>query len=128
MENLTIVQTEATPSVMFNASSGILEIRGESYPENTAEFYAPLLQWIRDFLDRDEQPLILNIGILYFNSSSSKVLMNLFDLLDDAAREGRKIAVNWFYDANNELAIEYGEEFKEDVSALEFKLVENNVE
>jgi hypothetical protein len=65
--------------------------------------------------------------IIYFNSSSSKALMNFFDLLDEAVAAGRKIAVNWIYDAGNESALEYGEEFKEDLESLEFNLVEKNV-
>jgi hypothetical protein len=53
--------------------------------------------------------------------------MNLFDLLDEAAAAGRKIAVNWIYAAGNESALEYGEEFKEDLNLIEFNLVEKNV-
>lgn len=127
MENLVIAQTESTPRIFFDASSGILEIRGESYPENTAEFYGPVLHWISDFLEQSELPLSMNIGIVYFNSSSSKVLMNIFDLLDEASGNGREIVVNWHYDSNNELALEYGEEFREDINSLAFNLVENHV-
>lgn len=128
MENLIIEQTESTPKICFEYSSGILALQGESYPENTAEFYAPVFEWLRKFLDgSDEFAVTVNMEIIYFNSSSSKALMNVFDLLEDAAAEGRKIAVNWIYAAGNESALEYGEEFKEDLNSLEFNLVEKNV-
>ncbi len=128
MENLIIEKTEATPEIRFDYSSGILELRGESYPENTAEFYAPVFEWLRKFLNSgNELAVTVNMEIIYFNSSSSKALMNLFDLLDEAVSVGRKIAVNWMYAAGNESALEYGEEFKEDLNLLDFNLVEKSV-
>ena len=128
MENLIIDKTESTPEIRFDYASGILALRGESYPENTAEFYAPVFEWLRKFLaDSNELAMTVNMEIIYFNSSSSKALMNFFDLLDEAVAEGRKIAVNWIYDTGNESALEYGEEFKEDLKFLEFNLVEKNV-
>lgn len=128
MKNLIIEKTSATPEIRFDYASGTLELRGESYPENTAEFYAPVFEWLRNFLDsNNEIAMTVNLEIIYFNSSSSKALMNFFDLLEDAAEAGRKIVVNWIYAAGNEGAQEYGEEFKEDLDTLEFNLVEKNV-
>lgn len=125
MNHLIIEKTEATPGICFDPASGLLELRGESYPENTAEFYAPVFEWLRKYLPASLDTTV-NMEIIYFNSSSSKALMNFFDLLDDSAATGKKIAVNWFYDAGNESALEYGEEFKEDLNRLEFNLVEKN--
>jgi hypothetical protein len=128
MENLIIEKTTATPEIRFDYASGILELRGESYPENTAEFYAPVFEWLRNFLNSaSERAMTVNLEIIYFNSSSSKALMNFFDQLEKAADTGRKIIVNWIYAKGNESAQEYGEEFKEDLDALEFNLVEKNV-
>jgi hypothetical protein len=128
MENLIIEKTTATPEIHFDYASATLALRGESYPENTAEFYAPVFEWVRNFLSSgNEIAMTVNLEIIYFNSSSSKALMNFFDLLEEAAEAGRKIAVNWIYAAGNEGALEYGEEFKEDLDVLEFNLVEKSV-
>ncbi len=124
MDNLVIERTEATPDIYFNATTNILSIQGESYPENAAEFYAPIFKWLREFLTYPSaSTVVANIEIVYFNSSSSKALMNLFDLLDEACARGKPIVVNWIYDTDNESALEYGEEFKEDVKQIEFNLV-----
>lgn len=128
MENLIIAKTTATPGIHFDYASGVLELRGESYPENTAAFYAPVFEWLKNFLNSGkEAALTVNLEIIYFNSSSSKALMNFFDLLEAAAKAGRKVIVNWIYAKGNEGALEYGEEFKEDLDTLEFNLVEKNV-
>lgn len=127
MDNLVIARTDSTPEIRFDISTRVLEVRGESYPENTAEFYAPVFEWIKACLEEtSSQPITVNMEIVYFNSSSSKALMNLFDLLNAAVEEGKTISVNWIYDADNESALEYGEEFKEDVESLPFNLVEKN--
>ncbi len=125
MDNLVIARTEATPEIHFDYPTGVLALRGESYPENAADFYTPVFKWLRSFLASDHlNDIVANIEILYFNSSSSKVLMNFFDLLDVASTQGKRVIVNWIYDVENESALEYGEEFKEDIKFAEFNLVE----
>ncbi len=123
MENLSIEKTKFTPEIMFDSSLRVLNIKGESYPENTSAFYKPVFKWIKEyFSDVSKEKTIVNIELYYFNSSSSKVLMNLFEELDNAAEKGGKIAVNWIYDPEDEDSLEFGEEFAEDVSHIEFLL------
>jgi len=125
MNRLNIPATKYTPLIDFDPKSRLLVIQGESYPENTAEFYAPVIGWIKDNLSLlASEPTIVEMEIVYFNSSSSKVLMDIFELFEDQAKAGKRLKVNWIYDADNESAQEYGEEFQEDLEHLEFNLVE----
>ena len=126
IENLVIPATKSSPYVHFDSHSRILEMKGESYPENAARFYAPIFTWVEEFLAfiDDDLPIEMNMEIVYFNSSSSKVFMNLFELLQNAFASGKNIAVNWRYHKENETALECGEEFREDLGDLTFRLVE----
>lgn len=125
MENLKIIATKSSPEINFNEETNILNIIGESYPENTTLFYEPVFQWIETYMKSiKEQTVTLNIELIYFNSSSSKTLMDLFEFFEDQSDEGKDIIVNWIYDEENEAALEYGEEFAEDVESLTFNLVE----
>jgi len=125
MKNLEISKTKTTPEILFNFSTNELSIKGESFPENTSEFYAPIFEWLEEYLGTiSDQLVVVNIELIYFNSSSSKVLMDLFDMLEDAVQNGKDILVNWRYDEDNEMAAEYGEDFMEDLENLPFKLVE----
>ena len=72
----------------------------------------------------EKQKVVCNIELIYFNSSSSKVLMDLFDTLEEASEDGKDIVLNWIYDEDNEASLEYGEEFAEDMESLSFNLVE----
>jgi hypothetical protein len=62
--------------------------------------------------------------IIYFNSSSSKLFFDFFDILDEARKNGCTIEVNWYYDKENESSLEAGEDFKEDFEDLTFNLIE----
>ena len=125
MENLQIEAKKSSPEINFNAQKNVLSITGESYPENTTQFYQSVFVWLNEYIDSlEEQETIVNIELIYFNSSSSKVLMDLFDILEEASEDGKKIVVNWIYDEDNEASLEYGEEFAEDIESLKFNLVE----
>jgi len=124
METLIIEATKSSPSITMNAETHMIELRGESYPENTEIFYAPFFKWLNEYLNEThEEILTFNFELIYFNSSSSKILMDLFDLLEEKSEEGKKIVLNWCYDSDNDMAEEYGEEFKEDIEHLDFNLV-----
>lgn len=127
MENLEITASKSSPEIIFDGSNYTLSIVGESYPENTSQFYEPVYQWVDDCIDElGDKKMVLNIELIYFNSSSSKVLMDIFDTLEDASDDGKDITVNWIYDEENDSALEYGEEFAEDMEALTFNLVEKS--
>ncbi len=123
MDVLKIEPTKFVPEISFDPNSNLLEIRGNSYPENTAEFYGPVFAWLEKYLSGpDTGDIVVDVELTYFNSSSSKVLMNMFDMLEDAAEKGRKITVNWFYDPEDENILEFGEEFQEDFENAAFNL------
>ncbi len=122
MDALHFPATKATPEVAFTPASGLLTISGESYPENAAAFYAPIYQAVQKHLEETNSPLQVRLSFTYFNSSSSKALMNLFDLLESTAQQDRDISVEWLYHPENETVYECGEEFMEDLENLTFTL------
>lgn len=116
MDNLKIESTQSTPAIHADANAGTIDMRGDSYPENSFELFSPVMQWIERYLHDSDGVLTLNLHLLYLNTSSVKAMMDIFDILEDAHRNGRKVAVNWYYDEQNERVAELAEEFKEDCS------------
>lgn len=123
MEDLKIEATKYTPDISFE-STGNLSFKGKSYPENTFEFYSPVMKWMKAYFADASTPrtLTLSIEITYFNSSSSKLFFDFFDLLDEN-KDDFDITVNWLYDEDNESAQEAGEDFIEDFEDLKINLV-----
>lgn len=125
MERLTIRQTDSTLYVDFDPETATLVMRGESYPENAVNYFTPILEWLNAYFanQRENTKVTVDLDIVYFNSSSSKVLMNLFDIFDDAAKNGAEISILWRYHEENEIAQECGEEFGEELEAACFTML-----
>lgn len=123
MDNIVIPAGERTFGINFDFSIAHFTMEGESYPEDTARFFGPIYQSLRSFVQSEYAgPIKFDLDLRYFNSSSAKALMNLFQLLDDAAIAGKKVSVNWFYYTDDDTMQEFGDDFSQDFQALEFQL------
>ncbi len=123
MTNLKIEATERSPEVDFDFDAGILSLKGESYPEDASAVFGPIFAALEGFLPSAEGRRIqFDFSLIYFNSSSAKALMNMFQLLDNAAARGVAITINWFFAPDDETMMEFGEDFSDDLEHVTFKL------
>ncbi|MEA9993570.1 DUF1987 domain-containing protein [Pseudomonas sp. 10B1] len=121
MDNLHIAATATSPEVDFRFDQHLLSLKGESYPENAAAFYAPIIQQLRAYLETCESVVITtNVALAYFNSSSTKMLFSIFDALDRSAQSGNRVQMNWYHDEEDETILEFGEELQADFKAIDF--------
>lgn len=121
MENLYIAPTPSSPEVDFKFDANTMSLRGESYPENAAAFYGDIIVRLKDYLSaQTETTLEVNIALAYFNSSSTKMLFNLIEALNDAAEAGNHVVLNWYHDEEDDTILEFGQELSEDFPAIEF--------
>ena len=114
MDNLDIPQTSASPAIFADGTAGTVTMKGDSYPENSFELFQPLIDWVEAYLAQPERPLRLELELLYLNTSSIRVLMDILDSLEEAHGKGRDVLVIWRFDRANERVAQLGEEFKED--------------
>lgn len=114
MENLQIKKTKYTMEVNFNKDSGILEMAGSSYPENALDFFGPIIDWIKEYIASVKKELALNIRLNYLNTSSTKCILDIFEILDQYHQSGGKVKINWYYAEDDEDIMETGEELAED--------------
>ncbi|PUA17787.1 DUF1987 domain-containing protein [Glaciimonas sp. PCH181] len=122
MENLFIPATPSSPEVDFRFDEHLLSLKGESYPENAAAFYGHVISALRQYLHQTEPPatITLNVALVYFNSSSTKMLFALFGALDEKAKTGTNIILNWHHDVEDDTIFEFGQELRDDFSNLQF--------
>lgn len=124
MDNFIAEGTQHTPTVSMNAITGVISMEGKSYPENTFDFYHPIMAWLHKFFATAPQTdIVVNMEIIYFNSGSSKFFFDFFDVFD-AEKDNYKITINWIYDLENTSALEAGEDFIEDFVNLAINLVD----
>lgn len=113
METLSIDISPKTPFVKFNAQEGKLEFRGRSIPENSIEFYTPIFEWIDKYSIQPKSETNVNIQLEYFNTSSSKCLLDIFKKLQSLHISSKsKVTVTWFYEEDDEDMLEAGEDYQ----------------
>lgn len=118
MENITIDPTPKTPLVNFD-SGGKLELRGRSIPENSLDFYNPLMEWLDKYMAAPAGETNVYVQLEYFNTSSSKCLLDLFRRLEGLD----KVTIHWYYEEDDEDMLEAGEDYEAIVS-VPFKMIE----
>lgn len=110
MNNLHIPAKEDTPEVIIDKATNQLSISGRSLPEDVALFYKPVLEWLQSLQDNDPEGLLINIKLEYFNTASSKILLDIFMLAEEISSTARII---WHYDKEDDDMKEAGEEYQE---------------
>lgn len=121
MENINLEGTPKTPTVKFDAGAGTLELSGRSIPENSIEFYKPLLEWIDAYGGGPKAKTEVNIKLEYFNTSSSKCILDVFKKLETV--KGTEMTINWYYEEDDEDMLEAGEDYQAIIS-IPFKMIE----
>lgn len=113
MENYYLKSTSKTPLLDFNFDEGVFEIKGRSIPENSIEFYKPLISWIEEYTSNPRKKTLLLVKLEYFNTSSSKCLVEVIRKLEKVYHLGYEIKIFWYYESDDEDMLESGEDFKE---------------
>ena len=123
MDNISKEGTAKTPSVEFDAQSDKLEIKGRSIPENSIEFYKPLIDWIDEYSKLPQESTEVVIQLEYFNTSSSKCILDVFKKLEAIRANGSNVGVNWHYEKDDEDMLEAGEDYQAIIN-IPFKMIE----
>jgi hypothetical protein len=98
----------------FNSETGVMEMTGSSYPENALEFFSPIINWINDYISQVKKKATLNIRLNYLNTSSTKCILDIFEMFDQYHKTGGHVKMNWYYAEEDEDIMETGEELTED--------------
>jgi hypothetical protein len=123
MEPIIIEGTPKTPSIKFDAREGVFEIKGRSIPENSVEFYKPLNEWLDTYMHVPLDKTVVNIRLEYFNTSSSKCILDVFKRLESIHRSKHDVEINWFYEEDDEDMLEAGEDY-DSIIKVPFKMIE----
>jgi hypothetical protein len=124
MESTSIEGTPKTPSVKFDAEKGIIEIKGRSIPENSIDFYKPLMDWLDEYSNDPQKHTEVNIQLEYFNTSSSKCILDIFKKLEAIHKSQKNdVVINWYYEEDDEDMLEAGEDY-ESIIRVPFKMIE----
>lgn len=111
MENIKIQGTEDTPKVILDKDNDIMEISGRSLPEDVASFYDPVLNWLEEYAQSPNAKTIFNFKLVYFNTASSKLLLDILMKLEEIHEAGNDVLIRWHFPEDDEDMEEAGEEY-----------------
>jgi hypothetical protein len=111
METIKIQGTEDTPKIILDAENDILEISGRSLPEDVSSFYEPVLNWLNEYAENPAEKTVFNFKLTYFNTASSKLLLDILMKLEELHEKGNDVVIRWHYPDDDEDMAEAGEEY-----------------
>jgi hypothetical protein len=123
MEPIYIAETNKTPFVSLDPS-GIFKIRGRSIHENPSKFFDPLIAWIRHFNVDSQKTIIFDIELEYFNSGSSRYILEILRILMEN-NSGSKLIINWYFEDGDDDLLERGQ-YYESILNAKFNFIELN--
>lgn len=89
------------PEVNFNSETGVCELIGESYMEEAYKFFTPILNWLKEFALKMNKSVTLNLRLTYFNTNSSRLLLDLLDILKKSQEAGNDVVINWYFEEDD---------------------------
>ena len=120
MTTLRIEPEDDTPMVNLSKEKGIFEISGKSMPEDVVFFYQPVLDWMDAYKADPLEKTVFDFKLIYFNTASSKLILDLLMYLEEIQEKGNEILVRWHSLKTDEDMQEAGEEYA-DMTDLKFE-------
>lgn len=122
MDKLEISASKHTPRVLLDPHDWVFNFSGSSMPENADSFYRPILNWLDEFVGAEHSasmPLSVTMRFDYYNSGSMRYIAEIFKRIAAIHASGMKVLIDWYYDEEDDLLREAGEELSE-ISGLPF--------
>ncbi len=123
MNPLVIQETIDSPYVCLDKEKNIFEIKGKSLPENVNIFYQPIIDWFSDYFKNSNPETVINFKLDYLNTASSKALLSLLLVVEDAVKNGINASVKWYYEEDDEDMKDIGEEYS-DIIQIPFEIIQ----
>ena len=113
MNPIIINAAEDTPKITLDAANDIFEISGRSLPEDVVKFYKPILDWLDEYAKSPNAQTVFNFKLSYFNTASSKIILDILMKLEGMHEAGKNIVIRWHYPSDDEDMEEAGAEYAE---------------
>jgi len=124
MNSLVIEGSPKTPTIKFDGSNGSFSIEGRSIPENSLDFYKPVMEWLYTYVVEPQNETVFTVKLEYFNTSSSKCILDVFKKLETIFKRGNKVSIKWHYEEDDEDMLEAGEDYQS-IIKIPFVMIED---
>ena len=122
MIQFEIPGSDRTPHIQVLSEGGLISFKGESYPEDVATFYGPVVNAISELMNVTAEVHAI-FQLIYVNSSSMKALYRIFELLQKKQESGAPVKIEWKFEDDDDVMQELGEDFKDRFPDLDFNFI-----
>ncbi|MCH8330799.1 MAG: DUF1987 domain-containing protein [Bacteroidetes bacterium] len=113
MNKIILEEGPDTPRVTLDPASRSFEISGRSLPEDVYEFYNPILEFLKQYAAKPLDYTDFTFKLEYFNTASSKMILDILILLQQVHKQGYAVQIQWFYRKDEEDMLIKGEDYAE---------------
>ncbi len=121
-EIINIEGTSETPEILLNSREGVIRFSGRSLPENPKTFFNPIKEWLAEYAKNPAPTTHVSFIFDYFNTASSKLIMEIIDIIKTVEENDSKLIIDWHYQEDDEDMLEAGEDF-EAVTGVNFNYI-----
>lgn len=121
-ECVEISESQRTPKLYLDCQQGIIKLAGRSMPENSKSFFNPILEWIDKYLQTPCDNTRVIFDLEYFNSSSSKMILQIIQRLKALDEQDKGVKVDWYYLEDDDDMFDSGKTFEE-LAGLNFEFI-----
>jgi hypothetical protein len=122
MSPLIIESSAETPEIILDKKTNTFIFKGKSLPENPIFFYEPVFSWLDNYIVDPNSETKVDFNMEYFNTSSSKIILDIMKRLELIKESGHNVIINWMFREDDEDMLEAGEIYSERVN-IDFNLV-----
>ncbi len=116
-------ETIKTPEFVINSKEGIIRMKGKSIMEDSHKFYEPILEKLDWYISHAPDKTQVTVRFDYFNTTSSKYLLEIFRRIEDLKNKNKNVTVFWYYEMDD-LDMKYcGEDYRM-MLKVPFKMIE----
>ena len=105
---LVLDKTEDSPEIILDKMGNKFDFSGTSIPEDTKKLYQPVFNWIDKYIENPNDETVVNFNMIYFNTSSTKSILDIMIQFKKLAKDGKMLIINWYFPEDDEDMYEAG--------------------
>ena len=113
MKRIRIKQKIDSPSLIIDGEVGLIRLAGKAIAHNPGTVYSKLEKEVSEYCLHPHSFSTINIKLITLSSGASKWLFHLLKEFEKINSKESRVIVNWFYEYDNDLMQEIGEDFQQ---------------
>lgn len=120
MKRLELSPSNNTPHIILDIDSNVILIEGKSFPEDSKEFYRPVIEWMDELKTTPPKQVEICFNLFYLSSSSIISIKQFLMKVVELNNAGAQITILWSYDEDDDDIKKTGEDYQK-LTKLDFE-------